>query len=307
MYCKFLTYKDCDSRMLAGITPEYISSITPPDTVCLTTCHRLEFYSNKPFKLSRPPKELAEDWNSIEGLENVLKRLAAISCGANSKILGENFIGFQSMRPFLKTPVTNLPFKLIDKAFEISQRVKALHNFETKFSYDTAAYQLLRSTNQNKPENLIIIGGGLLGQHISRHSNAKDYSKVTIITKQVKKCKADILHGENKDLIEVVNIDNFIPPKSFDVIIATNINDDSYKNILIKLVNNRESGATVDFCAVPLFESSNQSKLRYSTMYDKEFMELVKSANNSLIDIRPKVLENIDSMIKLLVRKGSKD
>lgn len=303
MHCKFLTYKDCDPRSLAAISREFITNIAPAFSVCVHTCHRIEFYSNNILNLAPPPKQLAKDWNSIEGLDNVLKRLAIIACGADSKILGETFIGFQTMRPFLKTPLFDLPFDLIDKAFGASQRIKAIHNFETKFSYDAAAHQLLNQDNPERPNDLVIVGGGLLGQHIAKHIHARRYSKVTIITKHVKLCQEDILFCTNNTIIEVNDIQHYTPPLSFDIIMATNINDTDYKHCLIRLIENRKSGTTIDFCAVPLFKSSSETSFKYITMYDKEFNDVVQSSNSSLADIRPKVVQNINLTIDLLLNK----
>ena len=97
MFCKYITYRDCDSRKLAAVKTAYINNIKPPNTVVLSTCHRIEFYSHDAFDLPEPPKDLTGFWNSLVGIEDILIRLATIACGADSKILGENFIAFQTL------------------------------------------------------------------------------------------------------------------------------------------------------------------------------------------------------------------
>lgn len=301
MFCKYITYKDCDSRQLACVKADYISRIKPQNTVVISTCHRIEFYSKSSFDLPEPPKELAGSWNTLEGIENILIRLATIACGADSKILGESFIAFQSLRPFLKTNVSNLPFELIDKSFEIAQRVKETYDFKTKFSYDDAAFQLISNEKINRPKHLVIIGGGLLGQHMAKHKKAAEYASITIITKQVKRCKIDISSSENSDLIKVVSLNDLVVPSSFDLFIATNIDDISYDSQLKKLIENRKNGSTVDFCAIPLLANKNLSIFNYYTMYDNIFLSLVEEANSHLINIKPKLIENIKFMVDLLI------
>jgi glutamyl-tRNA reductase len=301
MFCKYITYKDCDSRQLACIKADYISLIKPHNTVVISTCHRIEFYSKDSFDLPEPPKELAGSWNTLEGIENILIRLATIACGADSKILGESFIAFQSVRPFLKTSVSNLPFELIDKSFEIAQRVKEIYDFKTKFSYDDAAFQLINNEKINRPKHLIIIGGGLLGQHMAKHKKAAEYRSITIITKQVKRCKIDISLSENSDLIKVVSLNDLVVPSSFDLLIATNIDDTNYDSQVKKLIENRKDGSTVDFCAIPLLANKNLSTFNYYTMYDNSFLSLVEEANSHLINIKPKLIENIKFMVDLLI------
>jgi hypothetical protein len=162
MYCQYLSHRYCDSRILARVGPDYVKATQPKGSVCIRTCHRLEFCSNTPFELPPPPSDLARAWCKVSGIEQVLIRLATVAAGADSKILGEQFIAHQCSRPFLKTHVPDLPFDLIAGAFDIASRLKKSMRFETTFSYDDAAFSLLRADAQRpRPSALVVFGAGI--------------------------------------------------------------------------------------------------------------------------------------------------
>jgi len=305
MFCKYLSFDDCDSRKLATFheygKQEYLSS----DTVCLSTCHRVEFYSDKPITLKPPPEFLGCEWNSISGLETVLNRLASIASGAESKILGEQFVSFQVVRPFLRTKISNLPFDLIDGAFEIGSRVKARYNFITSFSYDDAAFKLFDARpDEFWKRSLVIIGGGLLGQQIASHVLSREYERVIIITKQIDRCKSDIDSQGGMNNVEVVTIENADIPESFDTVFATTSHDKLYKQKVIDMLRSRVDGSIVDLCAVPIETPELHEKGSYTCMYDEDFLRLVKISNQLLNHTRDVVTRSIRSEIKALMRNG---
>jgi len=297
MYCQFLSHKFCNNIVLAGITKQYIAKIQPKETVCISTCLRIEFYSKRPFTLLKPPNELAADWYRLEGVKPVLIRLARIASGVDSKILGERFITFQCMRPFLKTIISNMPFDLIDKSFEIAQRVKAKYNFESDFSYDDAAHKILNFDSDTRMKTLVIIGGGLLGQHIACNHGSLQYSNIILITKRVNDCLNDLKSLGHSQSILVTNISDVILPESFDCVIATNSPNASYTKRLLALINKNSKGQIIDLCASPIINDNNNSNLRFITMYDPAFISLVDSANEKLIHIVPKVEKDIQTLI----------
>jgi glutamyl-tRNA reductase len=221
MFCHYISHHTADPQELSRVKSEQIKQMQPFQTVCIKTCHRIEFYSTEPFSL---PTLAGVDaaWTSVRGLEHTLLRLARLSTGLDSKILGESFIAHQCIRPFLKSHLSHLPFSLISGAFDVASRLKRSFGFDTSFSYDDAAFSLLEaSTSHPRPTHLVVFGAGLLGQSILKHNNLQRYTSVHLITRDPNTFLQSFrpLHLEQNFRVSTLT-DAHLPTR-YDCIIAT--------------------------------------------------------------------------------------
>lgn len=168
MFCQYLSHRCADRRALARLEMGFVKSIQPKGSVCIRTCHRLEFDPHS-FELPTPPKALGAQWAHVLGLQPVLTRLACLAAGVELRILGERLVAYQCSRPFLKSHDPHLPFGVIADAFDIASRLKKCFRFDTSFSYDDAAFALLNADRSRpRPKHLVVFGAGLLGRRSSR-------------------------------------------------------------------------------------------------------------------------------------------
>lgn len=301
MYCQYLSHRHCDSRILAGIGPDYVKATQPKGSVCIRTCHRLEFCSNTPFELPPPPRSLASAWRRVSGVEQVLIRLATVAAGADSKILGEQFIAQQCSRPFLKTHVPDLPFDLIAGAFDVASRLKKSMRFETTFSYDDAAFSLLKADPQRpRPSALVVFGAGLLGQAIVRHPLARDYARVIVITRKPRECLHSLRLAGEPAAIEARTLAEADLPRSYDCVIATDNRSRSFAEEVKRLLGTRRPGHAVDLCAIPVLANPPSELTGVYHMESRLMHSLIDAANSRLDALVPPLRESIAVAINKL-------
>ena len=264
----------------------------PAHTVAVRTCHRVEFYSETPFTLA-PPTALSSAWNEIDGRASVLRRLATIAVGADSKILGEAFIAEQCRRPFLKTTVATMPFPCIDKTFLLAQRIKDQYQFFASLEYERAAFQLLDMGRESHPKDLVVFGGGILGRSIANHAISLRYERVFVLTRNPSRCEAAIESSH----IEVRSYNQFSAPTEADVVIAVHTTQAARKRIE-KVLRSTRGGAVVDFSGE---SNAVNTTLSIQTMHDPSFIDLIERNNSELMPLVPKVRDAIDRELESLV------
>lgn len=298
MYCQYLSHKRSDQQALARLDTGFVQSIQPKGSVCIRTCHRLEFYANASFELQEPPEAIGAPWTEVSGLQQVLTRLACLAAGLDSRILGEQFVAYQCSRPFLRSHDPHLPFGLISDAFDIASRLKKSFRFDTSFSYDDAAFALLEAVRHcPKPAHLVVFGAGLLGQAIVEHASARGYEAVLVITRSPK---------ELLDMLQVVTspasirastlADADLPP-AYDCVIATDNRSPAFAASVDRLLQTRVLGNTVDLCAVPVISDAVAELPGTYHMGSPLMQSLIDEANARLEKLVTPLMESINTSV----------
>jgi glutamyl-tRNA reductase len=283
MYCQYLSHKRSNHRALARLEPDFIKSIQPEGSVCIRTCHRLEFYSNSRFELPEPPHSLGSTWTEVSGLLPVLTRIACLAAGVDSRILGEQFVAYQCSRPFLKSYDPSLPYGLISGALDIASRLKKSLRFHTAFSYDDAAFASLMADCQRlRPPHLVVFGAGLLGQAIVEHQLAREYQSVQVITRSPRDFLATIRPVAGPSLLKATTLGDAHLPTAYDCVIATDNRNPAFAAKVNQLLNVRNAGHVIDLCAVPVLSDDFSDQFGAHHMECPFMQSLIDSANSRL-------------------------
>lgn len=297
MHCQYLSHKHSDHRALARLEADYVKSIQPKGSVCIRTCHRLEFYANEPFELPAPPESLGSPWTPVSGLRPVLTRLACLAAGVKSRILGEQFVAHQCSRPFLKSHDPHLPFGLIVDAFDVASRLKKSFRFDTRFSYDDAAFTLLDADRRRqRPTHLVVFGAGLLGQAIVEHARALEYQATHVITRNPSDF-LHLMHNAGKSSIQASTIADAALPPAYDCIIATDNRNAAFAASVNQLLKTRSGGNAVDLCAVPVISDALSNLPGAYHMGSLLMQSLIDEANASLGHLVVPLTEGISKSV----------
>jgi|GEM_PF-2796954 len=283
MFCQYLSHKRSNHQVLAELETSFIKAIQPKGSVCIRTCHRLEFYANAAFELPAPPEALGAPWIQVSGLQPVLKRLACLAAGIDSRILGEQFVAYQCSRPFLKSQDPHLPFGLIAAAFDIACRMKKSFRFDTSFSYDDAAFALLETSRYHpKPSHLVIFGAGLLGQAIVEHARAREYETVQVITRNPVGLSRMLGQVNSLLSIQASTVGDAALPLAYDCVIATDNRSPAFAASVDRMLKARLAGNVVDLSAVPVISEALKDPPGVYHMHSPHMQFLINEANAHL-------------------------
>jgi len=299
MFCRFVSHRTCSNSELARIPASWIKQVTPDSSVCVRTCHRLEFYASRPFTLPLPPG-FSGRWQEIDGLDKTLSRLVFLACGADSRILGEQFVAHQCSRPFLGRQIPGLPIHLVSAAFDLAARLKKSFRFETTFSYDDAVFALLAlNATAPGPETLVIVGAGLLGQAIARHPRTSDFRRILVITRKPRDFLSLPGIASGPCRVDACTLQDAALPTEFDCAIATDGLGPEYIERVASLIRSRTRGRTVDLCATPLLALDAPDSLPTYHMESPELLALINDANARL----GPVIDPLEKAIGVAIRQ----
>ncbi|WP_158502635.1 hypothetical protein [Vibrio nigripulchritudo] len=270
----------------------------PKNTIILKTCHRVEYYSRYDFTPPKLPNYLNSSWQEVKGEKEVFSRIARIIFGVDSVIVGEDYITSQCRLAFMRSVVSDFPYKKVDKIINSSKCIREKHDFFTSFNYHDAAFRILSTYSKKENlKNLVIFGGGMLGQRIAKSSKNKNYKNITLVTSQPTRFIKS-LKGLSNFNIKVISYKNLSLPSEYDCILATDNLSKEKKKIIFSKINNRERGSTVDFCSIPISDKYNDIKGNYCNIHSDFFLELVDLENSTLLSKVHSIESEIDTLVR---------
>ncbi|MCH4549283.1 hypothetical protein MK632_26565 [Rhizobium changzhiense] len=266
----------------------------------ITTCLRVEVYGeesslgNIDLLFSGFPRAL------VKGARAVAKRLAEISSGAKSQILGEPYVSDQvSNAVALLDPA--LPISRIARlALGVGRASRERLHFIAPFNYDRIVYDLIAEQFKGigEPGRLYMIGAGMLGRDLISTTVADRFRSTVVVTRNPKKLRRRLRGSSNKG-IAIMRPEEIggVPEPQSCVVIATADLSDEYKAVLRGALLRLEPRTIVDLSSIPVLSKCAVPKLNYVTMYDQDFLGLVGLNNQHLASKLPLLLSDIEKTL----------
>lgn len=250
--------------------------------VSLMTCQRTETYS---FGNTASNDSLADIFGnllpvsqSIEGTKPVLKRLATISSGADSWFLGERYITDQVANAFRPDRCSPQLSWLAHSAQEIGTLARQESGLISVGDYPDVAISLLSQNLQSASEDILVFGGGMLGQSVAQHAARSLPCNVHLVTRTPKKLKREVTGDFS--ICKLYHVAQEVHKKPFSVVIATLGVSNDYADQIGNLIRRPNCSQVIDLSSLPLFSPDVHPS--YTHMYDANFSQQVLALNNMI-------------------------
>lgn len=294
----FIDYLSIDEKLMA-VFSQKISLLlhtfkSDSNIVVLSTCHRIEFYTSDVLSYDPIKKYLGIQSTHLSGNYNALKRLTNIASGSYSKIRGEKYI-FSQVETALKYSDPNeILAAFFNHALYVASYLRRNFNYYADKDYDDLVIDYLAQKDFfSKNTSIIIVGGGMLSRSIfSRLGKINDID-LTILTRSPNQlAKAMTIDINYKSLsMRDFKIESNI--NLFKCFIATNNITGSYRDRIIKIINHPKCLLTIDFSALPVYNSN----VNYYTMYSDEFQSKIVKNNHDLSSITNQIKSYINNYL----------
>ncbi|MBY2912374.1 hypothetical protein [Rhizobium leguminosarum] len=263
----------------------------------ITTCLRVEVYGeesalgNIDLLFSGFPRAL------VKGARAVAKRLAEISSGAKSQILGEPYVNDQvSNAVALLDPA--LPISRIARlALGVGRASRERLHFIAPFNYDRIVYDLIAEQFKGieEPGRLYMIGAGMLGRDLISTRGADRFRSTVVVTRNPKKLRRRLRGSSDREIaiMRPEEIGGVRELRSCAVIATADLSED-YKAALKGALLRLEPRIIVDLSSIPVLSKCAVPKLNYVTMYDQDFLRLIDLNNQHLVSKLPLLLSDIE-------------
>lgn len=278
MICYKIDHETYDgtAETLARLSAEYKHSnfIHPKDGISLLTCHRAEFYLHKANKVLA--SRAIQKFYFIGDTHKVYSRLFEIALGLHSQIIGENSI-FQQVSQSIHA---HLYYFSDPTLLELLRKAKEIRD---KFDFYAPNHGQLIYKTFNKSKNnrtLMLIGAGMLNYKIlnSLKSNEQCYSRVILITRDIKKAKEKYGYTCNVEIKTIGEINTEMISKEFDVILATNDVAEEYAASIIRLCANKHCINIADLSSIPI-GGINKLDKNYYSLFTENTKRLIEASN----------------------------
>jgi glutamyl-tRNA reductase len=277
--CRYVDYRMVSKLALSSHFNQssFATANRQRNTVALMTCQRAETYT---YGIGKDASDVLGDLRSgsqeIEGTEAVLKRLSTISAGADSWFLGEKYIADQVSKAF-KTQAHGSPlFWLAQTARSIGDIARQKSGLVAIGDYPDVAMKILHANNNNSQGQILVFGGGMLGQSVARQAVLSTEAEVHLVTRTPKKLKKEITGDFS--ICNLHHATQAINNSDFSVVIATLGVSQDYADQIKKLIKNPRCTEVVDLSSLPLFSIDDHPS--YTHMYDARFSDVVLSMNS---------------------------
>ena len=290
--CAYVDYRSVSKTTIAQHFNERSGGFKKEDnSVVLSTCHRIEEYSDITTAYHRENfGSLASNIKFLTGSEGVLERLSRIVSGADSWILGEQYIAQQVLNAFRKTS-NNSPLSWLgNKAVEIGLKAKADSGLIANIDYPDIALNVVDKILQGKVRSILVVGGGMLGRSVAEKAQSNGWNDVYIVSRNPKKMRKMGYQNALK-LSQVAPITG----EGLAVIIATMDVTPTYRTEIETFLERKKCGAIIDLSAAPQLSRSKN----YVHMYDQIFTDEVLSANRIIAPKIPDTIRLISDMVKI--------
>ncbi len=286
MYCFYADHLTLDALKISKIynsseLENFKKDINENHFRILSTCQRIEVYCHNDFN---PISTLPLYFQRLEGASQIKSRLTSIGTGAVSQILGERNIYYQ-LKAIKKRVSNDDGFdQLIDLCLEEALSLKSKYRFYAPKNYEDIAIDMLNLHAQEKADNLVIVGSGMLARNILLVEGVRArYKEIFFITRNLKnlKKKKDVI-GESK-VVDVRQFqEHFSDMGKYHCILATNNIDISYQNDLRSILYNPKCAGIFDLSSWPAFRSDMNFSIYYSDTYSNDYLSYIDSFNASL-------------------------
>ncbi|MEX2746469.1 hypothetical protein AB3480_36155 [Rhizobium mongolense] len=268
----------------------------------VATCLRVEVYGEKPALKNIDGTIFANIlYKRIEGTTAIAQRLAEIASGAHSQILGENYISDQLTKAIeLLDP--NLPVAQIARlAIDVGCRSRDRQRFIAPFNYDQIVRDIITDRFQDGklPDNLYIVGAGMLGRELIRSGVGEQFRSTVVVTRNPKNLRKRLrpLTEIKVALKRPAEIGSVREPCSIVVIATADVNDE-YQTILQNALLRLEPRAIIDLSSIPVLSKAAVESMNYVTMYDEEFLQFIAQNNKQLTSRLPLLRSNIEATLR---------
>ncbi|MBY5405775.1 hypothetical protein [Rhizobium leguminosarum] len=244
----------------------------------ITTCLRVEVYGDESalgsidLLFSGFPRAL------LKGARDVAKRLAEISSGAKSQILGEPNVNDQvSNAVAVLDPA--LPISRIARlALGVGRASRERLHFIAPLNYDRIVYDLIAEQFKGieEPGRLYMIGAGMLGRDLIR--GADRFRSTVVVTRNPKKLRRR-LRGSSDREIAIMRPEEIGGVRELQscIVIATADLSEDYKAALKGALLRLEPRTIVDLSSIPVLSKCAVPMLNYVTMYAPHGRQLSRS------------------------------
>ncbi len=276
MFCYYIDHEILSPYKIAKLKTsmnEKILDVDEHKEVFLSTCHRLELYTNFALRASAFKQSIGVEPH-LE--ENVSQRLECIASGRKSQLLGERAIYFQTQKRFTNLPIENPYYHIGHNALTRANEYREKHNFYAAHDYENIIFSLL----QPSCSTLFIVGCGMLGQMVARASPDHGISRTILITRDPKRRKKRLkrINFQCQEIYSFRSLPPEVTQSKFSCFIATDSISDDYRSKILQLVNHKNNDLTVNMSALPFLDGVLR-KERYVTMYDDEYLNKVNHSN----------------------------
>lgn len=284
------------ARHSAQIKPMAID-LARSGLLLLTTCLRVEVYGEE-FVLKNAGYDVFSGFahEVIEGANAVAQRLAEISSGAKSQILGEPYISDQLAKAVgLLNPDLRIS-RIARLALDVGCASRARQGFTAPFNYDRIVQDIIAAQflASDIPDRLYVIGAGMLGGELIRTGVGKSFRSTIVITRNPKNLRRRLDPGSNigVEVMRPGEIGNFPEPRSAVVIATADVNV-GYQAALQGALLRLRPRIIMDLSSKPVLEKAAVARLNYVTMYDQEFLDRIAENNNYLASRIPQLQADI--------------
>jgi glutamyl-tRNA reductase len=251
----------------------------------LTTCLRVEIYGRRT-TVDQFSNSIFGEGSAAEisGASSITQRLAELSAGLHSQILGENYISHQIENAISNLPADNPIYSLAQLAIDVGRAARARQNFIASLNYDAIVRQIIEDSYQpgERPSDLYIVGAGMLGRELIARELGLTFLRRTLVTRNPKNLRKKLqLSDPTIGYARIDDVENKVNPAS-SVVIATTEVTDEYRASLENWITNLQPRTIIDLSSIPVLTSFDDSMPRYVSMYGDRFLSFVTENNEQL-------------------------
>lgn len=246
----------------------------------IRTCQRVEVYS---LVEKNPLAHLEIPFSKITGPLNVASRLAAITSGSQSQLLGETNIKRQVAASLDVGHVPHID-DLVRLGIEVGDLIRRKHSLYARCTYSDLALQLLQSHSQDSADGLVIVGSGMLARELLASQFLGSYGGVIMLTRNVKRLRRKV---QDNTKIEVLNhteaASKIRSISRFHLIVATNNISHDYMSSIQTIAKHENCVGAFDLGALPMLDGNQSSHSNTYNLYSNRYLSIVAEENSSLL------------------------
>ncbi|MBY5460732.1 hypothetical protein HFO89_31140 [Rhizobium leguminosarum] len=267
----------------------------------LTTCLRVEVYGEK-FDVESTDIEVFRGFphKVVEGSNAVAQRLAEISSGAKSQILGEPYIQEQLSKAVgLLDPDLRI-CRISRLAIDVSCGSRERQRFTAPFNYDRIVCDMIAEQLGGSvvPDRLYVIGAGMLGRELVSTGPGKMFRSTVVVTRNPKNLRKR-LGSRLKIGVDMMRLGEIgcIPEPHSAVVIATADVNPEYQAVLQDALLRLAPLIVIDLSSIPVLQAAAVARLNYVTMYDQQFLQRIAENNKYLMSKLPQLQSDIQTRL----------
>lgn len=271
------------------------------DLLLLTTCLRVELYGSYRKIEQASPEILGNPRGILPVATDVVQRIAEITAGVHSQILGESYIAEQVTQAVGYLKHESALRYVAEVAIEIGRAAQRRHAFYATANYDRIVQDLVDEDlgAGQRGQTLYIVGAGMLGRSILASPLHGRFDAIRMISRDPKsvrkKCRH--IHIPSLGFCQIDDLDPSREPNSV-FLVATNDVSETYRQSLEALIARIEPRAIIELSSLPTLSTEIQNSETYTNMYSARFLSFLETNNRLLNTRRNLVMEDIRSSLR---------